>query len=79
MLTMLYKIKISIDIFFLSHIIGANVMLAASQIWLGSLLLVNYTVYSIFPNKITINCKFMVTWNCITLKCLIYLKIHFLF
>jgi hypothetical protein len=42
MLTMLYKIKIVY--IFKIHLIGANVMLAASQISLGSLLLVNHSV-----------------------------------
>jgi hypothetical protein len=39
---MLYKIKI--QYIFYIHIIGTNVMLAASQILLGLLLLVNHSV-----------------------------------
>jgi hypothetical protein len=42
MLTMFYKIKIH---FFLIYLIGANVMLAASHISLGSLLPVNHLKY----------------------------------
>jgi hypothetical protein len=43
MFTMFYKIKIY---FFKStYVIGANVMLAASQVSLGSLLLVNHPVF----------------------------------
>jgi hypothetical protein len=42
MLTMFYKIKIH---FFLNYLIGANVMLAASHISLGSLLPVNHLKY----------------------------------
>jgi hypothetical protein len=52
MLTMLYKIKIVY--IFKIHLIGANVMLAASQISLGSLLLVNHCI----KNNITSKIKF---------------------
>jgi hypothetical protein len=41
MLTTFYKIKM----YFFIHIIGVNVILVASQISLGSLLLVNNPVY----------------------------------